>query len=130
MRRAQDRARSARSRKNGARSTTIELRALGRFFHWQLFREFRKIEFLSWSVYTEKNGYLGLISIYSTNIENIHYNKRSNRENYRKLFRRDVCFKRFSLTSNNGTMFVSKSRYIQKSSLQLWRTWVTQRYLS
>ena len=29
MRRAQDRARSARSRKNGARSATIESRALG-----------------------------------------------------------------------------------------------------
>ena len=29
MRRAQDRARSARFRKNGARSATIELRALG-----------------------------------------------------------------------------------------------------
>ena len=29
MRRAQDRARSARSRKNGARSVTIESRALG-----------------------------------------------------------------------------------------------------
>ena len=29
MRRAQDRAQSARSRKNGARSATIELRALG-----------------------------------------------------------------------------------------------------